>query len=338
MSWFTTRGVEIIGMAASVSNNKIDEAANKNKYGEDTVNKFIKNTGIRERFVVTLPQTASDLGVDAANRLLNALDIKREEIGVLLYVTLSPDYRRPATSTVMQMRLGLSNDCSCMDIGHGCAGFLYGHQVMMSLLSQCESMYGLVILGDNLSVLQNPDEYQSMMFGDAASAVIYRKSSGCTNNTLLKTDGSGYRSIFSPGGGFKDLHGSLGFYMDGMSVFQFATSEVLESIREYLIKTNSDIDQYDFVAFHQANKSILRILTKEIGADEERVGISLDRYGNTSGSSIPLTICDRYGYAENGKLNVLAVGFGVGLAWGVTSYTISSDRILPIARTDELYI
>ncbi len=337
MSRYTTDGIEIVGITSSVPANRITEYDDCDRYGEATVKKFVRSTGIHSRYVVCPNQTASDLGYDAAERLLNDLVIDRNKVGVLLYVTLSPDYRRPATSCVLQMRLGLSEDCAVMDIGHGCAGFVYGHQVMLSLLLQSDSEYGLLITGDTLSVLQNPDDHQSMMFGDAGSAILYRKNQGQKIQTILKADGTGYRVIYASGGGFRDLNSPARFSMDGMKVFEFSTSKVLNSIIEYLDLTQTGVEDYDYIVLHQANISIIRILAKELGISEDKVGISLDRYGNTSGSSIPLTICDIIGEKELGSVNILVCGFGVGLAWGVTAFRVVCENVYPVRVTSNVF-
>lgn len=337
---FCSKGIEIVAISAAVPCENISKSANSVVFGSEVVDKFIKTTGIESRYITSEKQTASDLGFEAAVNILEKLNINRSEIGIIIYTSLSPDYRRPSTSCVLQMRLGLPKDCAALDIGHGCAGFVYGNQVMLSMMSTTDCRYGLLICGDTLSKLQDKTDHLSMMFGDAASAILYERNADEKSSirTLLGADGSRYKAIFSPGGGFRYLDESPSFKMDGMEVFAFSTQEIPGYVLEFLSYTGTSADEYDCVVLHQANKSILRVLAKALAIPEEKVPISLDRYGNTSSASIPLTICDRYGSSpDTEKIKVLACGFGVGLAWGVTSFSIKTENIFSISKTGEYF-
>lgn len=351
MAWFHTSGVGIDCMAAAVPKNRNTVDSYIERYGEVTVEKFKKSTGIKSNHQTNENQTASDLGYAAAEHLLKEMNIDRQDVGILLFITLSPDYRKPATACILQMRLGLSMDCACMDAGHGCAGFVYGHQLMESMLSNCDSKYGLLILGETTSKLISEDDHSSMMFGDAGAAILYKKDKAESNHTLLKTDGSRFKDLVVPAGGFREMYTSheqylcsdgtkrskYDLHMDGMDVFVFSTNDVPATMKEYLSDTKTVITDYDCVAFHQANCQILNLLTRKFRIDKEKVPICIDRYGNTSSVSIPLALCDYYGDKNIGEQRVLASGFGVGLAWGVTSFILDANRVLPIIETDDYY-
>ena len=94
---------------------------------------------------------------------------------------------------------------------------------------------------------------------------------------------------------------------------------------------------YDTFVFHQANEFIIKQLIRKLKLKKEAVPISLDRYGNTGGISVPLTLCDAYGENENEVKRVLMAGFGIGLSWGVTSLSIDLSRVYPITETDDNY-
>lgn len=351
MAWFTSKDIYIAGMAAAVPQNKVDEEDYKARFNKKLVEKFIKSTGIHTSHQTLSKQTAGDLGCAAAENLLNKLQVDRSKIGVLLFVTLSPDYRKPATACVLHKRLGLSIDCAAMDVGHGCSGFVYGNQAMEAMLMTSDAEFGLLIFGETTSKLINKSEHNSMMFGDAGAAVLYAKRVGCSNRTLLRTDGERFKSLIVPAGGFRDLDAThqtfkcldgtertkYELFMDGMSVFVFSTNDVPKTITDYLLATKTQIADYDLVAFHQANIKILQILTKKFKLDPAKVPICLDRYGNTSSVSIPLVLCDYYGERSGKPEMVLACGFGVGLSWGVTSLQINPNTVLPIIETDEYY-
>jgi len=352
MAWFKTSGVSIKGMAAAVPAQKLDAAMLTERFDENTIEKFIRSTGIASCRQTREGQTASDLGFAAAVRMLDAQGIDRSEIGVLIFVSTSPDYRKPATACVLQMRLGLPMDCACMDINHGCAGFLYGHQTMQALLQGSDRRFGLLILGETTSKVIDKAERNSMMFGDAGAAVLYERGGDEPGVTVLKADGRRYRSLIVPAGGFRDMrpaeeyfvtddgerHWKYNLFMDGMEIFNFSLSDVLDTIRAYLAETGTGAGDYDLFACHQANNYIIQRLTHKLGLPPEKVPICLDRFGNTSSVSIPLVLCDRYGGSgETGMRRILASGFGIGLAWGVTSFFVDPARILPVSETDEGY-
>lgn len=351
MSWFHNSGVKIDGMAAAVPKRSNSVDSYVEIFGEKTIEKFVKSTGIRYNHQTSEKQTASDLGFVAADHLLNQLSIDRTKIGVLLFMTLSPDYRKPATACVLQMRLGLLKDCACMDLGHGCAGFVYGHQAMESMLGASDSEYGLLILGETTSKLISDEDHSSMMFGDAGAAVLYKRNVNSLHHTLLKTDGMRFQALSVPAGGFREREAShekylcadgvrrtkYDLHMNGMDVFVFSTNDVPAAMKEYLEITETSISEYDCVAFHQANTQILNLLARKFRIPAEKVPICLDRYGNTSSTSIPLAICDYYGKRECEEQHILACGFGVGLAWGICSFELDPGRVLPVVETDDYY-
>lgn len=351
MAWFLSKGIEIAGMTAAVPANKVEAESLTDRFDPEEIQKFIKSTGIAASHQTTTSQTASDLGYAAAENLLTKMNIDRSKIGILIFVTLSPDYRKPATACVLQKRLGLAIDCACFDVGHGCAGFVYGNQVMQSMMMTSEAEYGLLILGETTSKVISKEEHNSMMFGDAGAAVLYERVEGAEHASLLKADGERYRSLIVPAGGFRDMypeekyyttsdgvkHSKFDMFMDGMTVFVFSTNDVPKTIKEYLGRIEKSADNFDTVVFHQANRYILDVMTKRLKLPKEKVPICLDRYGNTSSVSVPLTITDHYGNIDKGKVDILACGFGVGLAWGITTLRIDTNKIFPIVETEDFY-
>lgn len=351
MSWFHVSGIKIEGITAAVPAQSFTTESNKGRFDEKTVDKFIKSTGVISNHQTTEKQTASDLGYVAAKKLIHELGIDKERIGILVFVTQSNDYRKPATACVLQMRLGLPMTCACVDVGHGCAGFLYGHQIMESMMSASDSEYGLLVVAETTSKLASDEDHSSMLFGDAGAAILYGKASEESCSTLLMADGNRFQTLVVPAGGFRDRFASdqkylcedgvrrskYDLHMKGMDVFVFSTNDVPAAIREYLEKTNTSIDEYDCFALHQANTQILNVLIRKFRVDPQKVPICIDRYGNTSSVSVPLALCDYYGNRNGSIQNVLASGFGVGLAWGVTSFHLDPQKVYPIIETDDYF-
>lgn len=127
-------------------------------------------------------------------------------------------------------------------------------------------------------------------------------------------------------------------YMEGTSVFSFSISNVPQAVLDYLAYTRTTPDEYDLFLFHQANQFIIKQLSRKLKLPKEKVPISLDRYGNTGGISIPLTLCANYGGHGMGVKRVFMAGFGIGLSWGVTSAEINMDQVFPIIRTKDWYV
>lgn len=352
MAFFRSLGVSIAGMVTAVPKNKVFVDEYKNIFDEDVVEKFKQKTGITKMYRTTKDQTSSDLGFVASRYLIEKLRINRNEIGVLIFVSQSPDYRKPATACVLQNRLGLKMDCAVFDVNLGCSGFVYGDQIIRSFMSSCDTKYGLLIVAETSSKqASDNDKTIGMMFGDAGSAVLYNKGTSEENITLLKSDGSRYRSIIVPSGGFRDMtpekstfvdfegleRSKFDSYMDGMAVFTFSITDVPAMLKEYLSYINKSGNDFDFLLLHQANHMIIKQIAKRLKVSLDKVPLSLDRYGNTSGVSIPLTICDAFGTIEGKKLKILVSGFGIGLSLGVTSFEVDTNNIFPIIETDECY-
>lgn len=353
MAFFENRGIRIAGIAAAVPDNLVPVEDFIERFGEEAVQKFTEGTGIHSIYNALPDQTASDLAYAAAEELFSREPIDRSQIGVMVFVTQSPDYRRPSSACVLQARLGIPMDCACVEVELGCSGFVYGVQTAMSMMASCDTEYGLVLIGETASKLVDPmDKSIVMMYGDAGAAILLKKEGDDVIHALLKSDGNRYKAIVLPAGGFRDMNPGherfvcsdgierslYDIFMDGASVFSFSITDVPQTIKEYYEKTNTMADDYDVIVLHQANQYILKQIIKRIKAPKEKVPISIDRYGNTGGISIPLTLCDKYGEGNDaGLVNALMSGFGIGLSWGVLSAKLDTEKIHPIIKTNHCY-
>ena len=353
MPVFKFNNIRIAGLACAVPKNIVRTESFKGLFGEEEVDKFILMTGVTETRRTSEHQTASDLGFTAANALLNNKNIERNEIGALVFGTSSPDYRRPASAFVIQKRLGLSTETAVLDISLGCSSMLYGLQVVASMMNCSDIKKALLIVGDTAAKTTNPEDRASIMLvGEASVAILLEKADGCEPITsLLRSDGTGYRYLIVPGGGYRNLNASHevlvcadgnkrslhNSFMQGTSVFTFTISDIPRAIKDFWSLTNTDVDDYDCYAFHQANLYILKQIAKKLKIPLEKMPLSLGKYGNTSGASQVITLCDAYGKAKGEKIKTLLCGFGVGLSWGVSSVVINTSDILPIIEDDSVF-
>lgn len=351
---FKLPNIRISGVVGSIPTNIVEVDSFSDKFGIEIVEKFKNISGIRQFRKAIKEQTASDLSFIAAQKIIKKKSIKPEKIGALIFASHSLDYRRPATACVLHKRLGLSKDCVAFDINMGCSSFVYGLITICSLMNSSNINKALLLVGEtNSKNVSADDQGLAMLMGDGGGAVLLEKTTGHeTIDGCLKSDGEGYKAVIIPAGGYRNMDASnqqyifpdgnkrtlYNTYMNGVDVFNFTISDIPQTIKEFLDFTGKSINEYDCIVLHQANKYILNIISQRIKGSMEKIPISLDRYGNTSSASIPLTISDKYGASNDSMIiKTLMSGFGVGLSWGVVSADINTDDILPVIETDDYF-
>ena len=355
MAFFSFKNIRVAGVACAVPSNEVKTESWKPRFGDEEVEKFMAMTGVRASHRTSEHQTCSDLGFRAAQELLAKKGIKAEEIGALIFSSHSPDYRRPSTAFVLQYRLGVPKEAVCYDISLGCSSLVVGMQTVASIMNTGDIKYALLFVGDTAGKSVNMDDRSSaMLFGEAGAVMLLEKTGNENDqiNALVRSDGSGFKYMIVPGGGFRNLHApdepvmcedgnprSLhNSFIQGTSVFTFTVFDVPRLIKDFWAQTNTTPDDYDCFAFHQANLYILKQIAKKTKMDFEKMPITLDRYGNTSGASAIVSLCDKYGKCEENKtIKVMACGFGIGISLGATSFEINTDDILPIFEDDAIY-
>ena len=177
MPFFNYKNIKITSVASAVPTTVINLNQFKGQYGEDYVEKFKEGTGVEEFRKTSKYQTASDLGFVAAEKIITEKQISRESIGAIVFVSHSPDYRRPSTSSVLHKRLGLSKECAALDVNLGCSAFVYGMQVSCSLMQCSDIERALLIVSESLTKMVYPtDKSVAMLFGDGGAAVLLEKT------------------------------------------------------------------------------------------------------------------------------------------------------------------
>ena len=342
-------------MACAVPRNEVKSESYKPVFGDEEVDKFMAMTGVRASRRTQEHQTCSDLGYRAAKELLAHKGIKPEEIGVLIFSSHSPDYRRPSTAFVLQYRLGIPEEAVCYDISLGCSSLVVGMQTMASILNTSDMKYGLLFVGDTAGKSVNGNDRSSaMLFGEAGAVMLLEKTDDPADQVkaLIRSDGTGFKYMIIPGGGYRNLHASeepqmcadgnerslMNSFIQGTSVFTFTIFDVPRLVKDFWAKTGTAPQDYDCYAFHQANLYILKQIAKKAKIPFDKMPITLDRYGNTSGASAIVSLCDVYGSnAEDKVIKVMACGFGIGISLGATSFEINTADILPIMEDDEIF-
>lgn len=337
--------VEVKGIACAVPDRIIMSDEYNEIFGEENVRKFVKMTGIKKRHVAFDQQCASDLCYAASKKLLEKLKWEPSSIDALIMITQTPDYAVPATACIMQYRLGLSEDCIAFDINLGCSAYVYGLWLAATMISTQNLSRVLLLVGDTSNYGIDPyDSGTAMIFGDGGTATALESSEGKSLKYFLKTKGSGYKNIIVPAGHARSRGRTnteaceYKLWMNGSEIFTFTITDVPRDIMKFMSQFNIDKNDVDLYVFHQANLFILKHLSKKLKIPMEKLTVSIDRYGNTSGESIPLALVDALGGEESNKpIKLLLCGFGVGMSWGGIYIEMDRSVCLPMIYTNEYF-
>lgn len=313
---------------------------------EGEIEKTIGSIGIRERRIADDDVCASDLCCKAAMRLMQENDVAPDSIDVLLFMSQTGDYRIPATAPLLQHRLGLSEDTACMDMSLGCSGYVFGLSAAFAYASMEGVRRVLLLDGETFSKIVNKqDKADWPLYGDGATATLIEKGDFEESVFILKTDGAGGDAVRIHAGMRNricsescvekeredgNVRTDLEVFMDGMDVFNFAMGVVPKSIREIAAVTRTALEDIDYLVFHQANRFMTDFFVKRLKFNPERVPYCIDRYGNTSSASIPLTIVSElHDRLKNGD-RIVMCGFGAGLSWGTARVIMKDCHISPV--------
>jgi len=334
MGYLEIKNVAVRGVAACVPKNII-ENSDSTLFTKEEVVKFVETVGIERRHCVVEGMCTSDLCFEAAEKILSELSWDRSEIEALVFVSQTPDYRNPATSCILQDRLGLPVNCISFDISMGCSGYVYGLSVLAGIMSTGNIKKALLLVGDTTSLTSSPeDKSRALLFGDAgtATALEYDES---TEPILfhLATDGSGYKAIYTPHSGFRNRVTPESFeikdygdgvkramvhsWLDGLDVFSFGISRAPQTVNQLCEKYGIDRENVDYFLFHQANMMMNEKIRKKLKLPEEKVPYHLKDFGNTSCATIPLLmVTNLREELETKEVSTILCAFGVGLSWG----------------------
>jgi 3-oxoacyl-[acyl-carrier-protein] synthase-3 len=321
-------GLRIIGTGSYVPDSVVTNEHLKARLGFEP-EWIVKRTGIHERRHALPDQATSDLCYEAGKRCIESIGFDRKKIDLLVLGTFTADMTFPATSCLVQDRLGLN--CPAIEIQAACAGFVYSLVTAATYILAGAAESALVIGGDCNSRILNPADIKTYpLFGDGAGAVLLTR--GRPNQGIVAysmgADGSGGMLIHRAACGsrivptieaIKEEKHLL--FMDGRAVFRWATNILTDTIKDVLAFANMEPNAVDLYIPHQANIRIINAAIDVLHIDRGRVFNNLEKYGNTSGGSIPLALDEAIaeGRIKDGQ-TLLMSGFGAGLAWGTALF------------------
>ncbi len=296
---------------------------------------IVERTGIHERRHIEKGDgnTTAIMGVKAAKTAIERAEINKDDIDLILFATLSPDYYFPGSGVLVQEALEIEN-CPAMDIRNQCSGFIYALSTADQFIKT--GMYNniLVIGSENHSgglEMSTRGRGVSVIFGDGAGAAILIRSDDSSRGILsthLHAQGEFAEelSLIGPSTNrwvpeiiaANDPEDTSYYpYMNGQLVFKNAVVRFSEVIMEGLKQNELTQDQIDLLVPHQANLRISQFIQKKFGLTDDQVYNNIQRYGNTTAGSIPIALTEAWqeGKVQPGDLVVLAA-FGSGFTWG----------------------
>ena len=296
---------------------------------------IVQRTGIRERHIVDPGVATSDLAREAALCAIKQARLTPDHLDLIIVATTTPDMLFPSTACLVQTKIGASKAWG-FDLGAACSGFTYALTMGAQIVATGVHTHALVIGADVMSsIIDYQDRATCVLFGDGAGAVVVSPAEDdklCIIDFAHEMDGSGGAALCMPAGGslkpasHETVDQRLHYvHQDGPAVFKFAVRKTEEICRRVLDRNGLRPDQIDLFVSHQANQRIIMLAAARLGLDDRRVVINIERFGNTTGATIPLALADAVsdGRLKKGDLVLLTsvgAGFTVGavlLRWAI---------------------
>jgi 3-oxoacyl-[acyl-carrier-protein] synthase-3 len=311
---------------------------------DEEIEKLSATVGLKSLYRTAGLQTAGDLCIAAARRLLEALHWDHSTIDGIFVVTQTPDHFLPATAFIAHRELKLKDHCLAFDIGLGCSGYVYGLWNAAQFIATGACKRILLLAGDTISKLISArDKSVAVLFGDAGSATALEYDPTAGSMAFVGgSDGSGAENLCVPGGAFRALPCAAGFAeytdeagntrsqrdlrMDGISIFNFTLQRVPPLVNATTKLQGWQVSEVDLFVFHQANGFILKTLARKLKIREDQAPMNIEKFGNTSMSSMPLLLADSAArrLRSSKPTKVVVVGFGVGYSWGALATEMGS--------------
>ena len=352
MAYWNIKNVAVCGVTGTVPNHPV-KSAELPYFTQEEAETFDATVGIKNRYIAPYDVCASDLCLDAGERLLAGLGWDKESIDVLLFASVTGDYKTPPTSAILQDRLDLPASTFVLDVPMGCCGCMYCINIAGNMISAGTAKRALILVGDTAMRMGNPnDKSRGPLFGDSGTAMALEYDP--TANDIIidfNTMGSGYQALMTPHGGYRHpidkdksfieedfgngiIRAPKDALINGMDVFSFAITKPPISVKKMMDQQGLDKDKdVDYYLIHQANKLIVDRLVKKLKLPIEKVPYNLQEYGNLGGASILMLMVSEIGEELSSRpLTLLCSSFGLGLTWGTMLLRTQKMKVLPINK------
>jgi 3-oxoacyl-[acyl-carrier-protein] synthase-3 len=292
----------------------------------DTSDEWIRTrTGIRERHILKgTGLGTSDMGAEAVKGLLAKTGTSPKEIGMLICATVTPDMMFPATANVITDKVGIKNAFS-FDMNAACSGLLYALVTASKFIETGSYKKVIVVGGDKMSSITDYTNRETcVLFGDGCGAILLEPTTEDVGimDSILMSDGSGMQHLHMKAGGSvkPPSHETVDarehyIYQEGQAVFKFAVTRMADVSVEIMKKNNLKSENISWLVPHQANLRIIDATARRMGIGKEKVMVNIQRYGNTTGGTIPLCLWEWENQLKKGD-NIILAAFGGGFTWG----------------------
>ena len=334
MALWEIKNVAVRGVTGTVPNHAV-KTVDFDIFTQEEADIFDNTVGIKNRYIGPDDLCTSDLCFDAAERLLAALGWEKESIDMLVFGSVTGDYKTPPTAGILQHRLGLPTSTFVLDIPMGCCGSMYAINVAGNLLSAGSVKRALLLVGDTaLRMGSLKDKSRVPLFGDSGTAMALEYDPTAEDIVIeFNTLGSGYEALITPHGGFRHPITAESFIeedfgngiirapkdtlISGMDVFSFAITRPPISIKKMMEKYGLTTENVDYFLIHQANKLIVDRIVKKLKLPLEKTPYDLQEFGNLGGASVPMLMTYNIpNELQTRPLTLLCSSFGLGLTWG----------------------
>ncbi len=296
----------------------------------DTTDEWIRTrTGMFERHIAADDEASSDLALKASEKAIQAAGIRAKDIDLIIVGTVTPDHAFPSTGCILQHKLGIKNDCPAFDLSAGCTGFIYAADIARQYIENGVYQNILVVAVEILTRIVNwKDRNTCVLFGDAAGAAIISRAERSDIShffdSVIYADGAYGDLLIQQAGGSKYpaskstiRKNQHTIYMEGNKIFKLAIKSMASACEVVMKRNNLDIKDVDWLIPHQANLRIIEGVGKKLKVDENKVIINIEKYGNTSASTIPCALSEAIEINQIRRGDtVMTVAFGAGLTSG----------------------
>ena len=278
----------------------------------------VGRTGIKERRFVDEGEDCATLAVDASREALKHAGLEGDSVDLILCATSTAPESMPSVACLIGEAIGAPG-VGALDLSAACSGFAYAASVADSMLRGSLAKRVLLVGADAMTtVVDAEDRSTAVLFADGAGAVVLERGEGDSGfvDHVLGADGR-----MAPLGRAGHPGDDRKLYQNGREVFKFAVRVFPEMVEKLVARNGITLDDVQYIIPHQANARIIQAAARKLDYPVERIVVNVDRFGNTSAGSIPISYPDIYDDFEPGKY-IITAGFGFGLTWAANLYKI----------------
>ncbi|MGP1366593.1 MAG: 3-oxoacyl-ACP synthase III family protein [Schwartzia sp. (in: firmicutes)] len=351
----TFQGMKISGVLSVLPETEYSYDEETKAFADLQTRRLKRIMGFNKRRAAKETTTTCDLCLRGVKYLLDEQRIKREEIGALLVLSVTPDYYVPQMSNIIQGELDLPKDIVCLDISQACSAYVLGLYQGFMVLEHLPAEKKVVVCTGDVFCRKNPawPLSEPSFGGDAATVTILEKDEGASDCYIsVYNDGTQREALIMHAGGFKmprspetalPVDTGYGYmrsynelWMDGSAVFNFVQKEIPPTIEELLAYSHKTKDEIDWYLFHQPNKFMLQKLAQRMQVDPKKMPMNIvETFGNSSGSCVGVNIVHNLGeQLLDHTYTCCLSGFGGGLAWVSAVLDIGSLDFCQALLTD----